>query len=84
MVPAQEGDYPLTCWSLFNLTSISGDKPDGGGGSGVISGLGNHDGPVVYSTDGTCGPKNRGTFCSANSDAYNVSAPTDSWLLQAY
>ena len=38
----------------------------GSGGSG-----GGYTGPVVYSTDGSCGPQHNDTFCSASSNAYS-------------
>ena len=63
-------------WSIdFASGAGSGDTPDGGPAATTsannTTSLGDYQGPVVYSSDGSCGIHNGNTFCSANADTYN-------------
>lgn len=53
-------------WSIdFDSGAGSGDQPQ-------------VDGPVVYSADGTCGPQNGNTYCSASNTNYNGTCCSES------
>ena len=63
-------------WSIdFDSGAGSGDTPDGGPdvttSANNTTASGNYLGPVVYSSDGSCGIQNGNTFCSANANTYN-------------